>query len=132
MASVTTRSFKQTNGYFVAVSTIVSTSQYVVSAASSGAGGSAVPPSFTKAGTASGANFVTGAMLKDMGKTVVSSSHTFRKVQAVVAGSGAVNASTPLTGMPFYIELNTGNALQTGTGADYTGAAPVAYLPGLW
>jgi hypothetical protein len=54
-----------------------------------------------------------GAILKDMGKTVVSSSRTFRKVQLVVAGSvstfgagGLVGSSYPATDfLTAYIEL---------------------------
>jgi hypothetical protein len=54
-----------------------------------------------------------GAILKDMGKTVVSSSRTFRKVQLVLAGSvstagvgGLVGSSYPATDfLTAYIEL---------------------------
>jgi hypothetical protein len=72
-----------------------------------------------------------GAILKDMGKTVVSSNRTFRKVQlvshSVVAGvAGANLASAPyLSG---YIELSSGSNQAAASGA---APAPVAYLPGL-
>jgi hypothetical protein len=64
-----------------------------------------------------------------MGKTVVSSNRTFRKVQLIVPSlaGGVAGAETTagkyLTG---YIELATGNAL-----ASSAAPAPVAYLPGL-
>lgn len=131
MSSVVSKSFKQTNGYFVAVAPILSTSQFSVSVPATGAGGDAKPPTFVKVGTANAANFAAGAMLKDLGKTVVSSTHTFRKVQAVVVGGPSITATTPLTGLPFYIELTTGQSAQAGVLTD-TGAAPVAYLPGLF
>jgi len=125
MASVTTRSFKQTNGYFVVPVAQPSSLLYKVNAAASGSGGSALPPSFTVATALpsaifSGANVLANTMLKDMGKTVVSSTHTFRKVQ-VVSQSGPLTDNSDVC----YIELTTTAALQGG-------ALKVAFLPGLW
>jgi hypothetical protein len=67
-----------------------------------------------------------------MGKTVVSSNRTFRKVQLMapslaggVVSIGAAPASNFLVG---YIELATGNQLASVAPAN---VAPVAYLPGL-
>ena len=119
-------SFKQTNGYFVAVSTLVSANQFAVSAPATGSGGDYKVVTFSNAGSTSNpGNIVANTMLKDMGKTVVSSTRVFRKVQAVnPAGGQAVSPTTNATGLPFYIELAMGNQ---GAGAP----APVAYLPGL-
>jgi hypothetical protein len=121
-------SFKQTNGYFVAVAPILSSVQFAVSVASSGSGGDWKVASVSNASAVSNQTTITtGTMLKDMGKTIVSSSHVYRKVQAVVTNGAAV-VSPPTTnaaGLPFYIELATGNQAQAA-------AAPVAYLPGLF
>jgi hypothetical protein len=112
---------KQTKGFFVALSSIVSTLQYSI-AAGTGAGGSFVPGAVT---TPYLTNIGAGAVLKDMGKTVVSSTRTFRKVQNTLASGPALpNVSTPLLGLPFYIELNTGQNLSSA-------GTQVAYLPGL-
>jgi hypothetical protein len=117
---------KQTRGYFVLLSTLNSSIQFAI-AAGSGAGGSYLPGAVTtQAGLApSGvAAIPSGAVLKDMGKTVVSSTHTFRKVQTMVAQGPSITATAAATGLPFYIELNTGQNLSAvGT--------QVAYLPGL-
>ena len=125
MASVTSKSFKQTNGYLVVPVAQASTLLYKVNTVASGSGGSAVPPSFTAAtglpsAIFSGANVLANTMLKDMGKTVVSSSHTFRKVQ-VVAANGPLTDNSDVC----YIELTT-------TAAPQAGALKVAFLPGLW
>jgi hypothetical protein len=66
-----------------------------------------------------------------MGKTVVSSNRTFRKVQLVapsLAGGVVGDRTTAGNYLTGYIELATGNAFAT---AAKTDAAPVAYLPGL-
>ena len=122
---------KQSKGYFVALAALPSTQQFIWSGAS-GAGGSYTPGVLTAGGgtQASGASGLisTGSLLKDMGKTVVSSSHTFRKVQAVLTAGPVVGAATAALGLPFYIELVTGQ--NTNQGVTCT-AASVAYLPGL-
>jgi len=64
-----------------------------------------------------------------MGKTVVSSNRTFRKVQLVTPSLAAGVTGSNATAGPYlsaYIELATGNALATAAAP-----APVAYLPGL-
>jgi hypothetical protein len=66
--------------------------------------------------------------LKDLGKTVVSSNRTFRKVQLVVKGATGVSSSASTAG-PFYtgyIELATGNSYVAGSAP-----AVVAFVPGL-
>jgi len=122
-------SFKQTNGYFVAVAPIVSTFQFQVTSAASGSGGDYKVASVSNAVTTTNqSTLATGSMLKDMGKTIMSSSHVYRKVQAVVLGVGpSVAPANTAVGLPFYIELNTGNI-----GQPLANAAPVAYLPGLF
>jgi hypothetical protein len=64
-----------------------------------------------------------------MGKTVVSSNRTFRKVQLITPSlAGGVTGSNVTSGpyLTAYLELNSGNAL-----ASHAAPAPVAYLPGL-
>jgi hypothetical protein len=127
---------KQTRGYFVPVGRCDNKVLQYNGAA--GAGGSFLPGSFTAAdwvgsdARVSSINGVgAGGLLRDMGKTVVSSNRTFRKVQLVASSAlgaaGVVGVDTTkgpyLTG---YIELATGNALVTAAAP-----APVAYLPGL-
>lgn len=118
---------KQTKGYFVTVAPLVSSLQYNI-AAGSGAGGSYLPGVITTQANNSptGADTIpAGQYLKDLGKTVVSSTHTFRKVQLVTPraypGSSALAAAT---GAPFYVELPTStNMVNAGT--------QLSYLPGL-
>ena len=131
------RGQKQTNGYFVPLGNCVTRiTQYN---GASGAGGSFLPGAFTAAdwtaaGTGAGAllssisSIGQGGLLKDMGRTVVSSNRTFRKVQLVCPTATGVSG-TSTTNNPYftgYIELGTGNA-----GAAYANVAPVAYMPGL-
>jgi len=155
MASVgpMNQGMKQTRGYFVPLGNCVD-KIYALSGAS-GAGGSFVPGTFsaatwvtTPATAGVGANgaFLSsissigqGGLLRDMGKTVVSSNRTFRKVQLIVPGPqlsntnnyspGGVNGVNTTTN-PFltgYIELAIG---QTQVSRD-AAPAPVAYMPGL-
>ena len=126
---------KQTGGYYVPLKNLLSASSIKTYVAGSGAGGSFLPGSFANADWAvagtvadSLSSIAGGGLLKDMGKTVVSSNRTFRKVQLVVPGATGVSSSASTTG-PFYtgyIELGTGNSLVSGAAP-----APVAYLPGL-
>lgn len=132
---------KQTRGYFVPVGNCAN--KILQYSGGAGAGGSFLPGSFAVADWASGGGKAdpllstistvgAGGLLRDMGKTVVSSNRTFRKIQllspsmnaGVVPGSvsGGSAAGPFLTG---YIELAS-----TATGAANAGA-PVAYLPGL-
>jgi hypothetical protein len=64
-----------------------------------------------------------------MGKTVVSSNRTFRKVQLVAPSLAAGVVGSTATSGPYlsaYIELGVGNQYATDARP-----APVAYLPGL-
>lgn len=148
MTSVMTRSFKQSqNGYFIPVGNVANkVLQYTPG---SGSGGSALAGSFSTATWAQGSgsaspytstisSVAAGGLLRDMGKTVVSSGRTFRKIQLMtntvstggvggVAPGAAANADY-LTG---YIELGSGfNSV--GSGSNSTNIAPVAYYPGLF
>ena len=126
---------KQTSGYYVPLTNMLAASSILTHVAGTGAGGSFLPGSFTKADWAVGGTVADslssiggGGLLKDLGKTVVSSNRTFRKVQLVVKGATGVSSSVSTAG-PFYtgyIELATGNSY-------VAGAAPavVAFMPGL-
>jgi hypothetical protein len=129
------RGQKQTNGYFVPLKNLLLLSTIQQYNGASGAGGSFLPGNFTKADwavTGSVADSISsiagGGLLRDMGKTVVSSNRTFRKVQLVTPTATGVSGTSTQNG-PFltgYIELGTGNA-----GAANANVAPVAYMPGL-
>ena len=74
------------------------------------------------------------AILRDMGRTVVSSSRTFRKIQYVVPANKAASAfgvsGTTTSGETYftgYIELGFGGDGQLGGPADANGPAPVAH-----
>ena len=124
MSSVMTKSFKQTNGYFVAMAAIPLTQQFKVATAPTGSGGSVTAP--VMAVYAAGEPVIAAnTLLKDMGKTLMSSTRTYRKVQAVVVGGPSLVGTTPAAGLPFYIELVTGQTAQAA-------AAPVSYMPGLF
>jgi hypothetical protein len=135
------RGQKQTNGYFVPLANCVaSVFQYN---GASGAGGSFLPGNFTRAdwstpGNAASAGALLstissigqGGLLRDMGRTVVSSNRTFRKVQLITPSSaGGVSGTSTVNGPYFtgYIELGTGNSLSVSNATP----APVAYMPGL-
>ena len=126
------RGQKQTNGYFVPLADCrASVLNYTEG---SGAGGSFLPGSFASAATTLDSVYLSsisslgaGGLLRDMGRTVVSSNRTFRKVQIVgpsLAG-GVVGSSTSKFNS-CYIELATGNAWATAATP-----AKVAYMPGL-
>jgi len=131
--------FKQTNGYFVPLARC--DNKVLEYTGGNGAGGDYKPGSFQLASWASTNPLVSsinglgaGGLLKDMGKTVVSSNRTFRKVQLIGPGvnTGGVNGVATPVACPYltaYIELSTGQSgVASGSGV---GAAPVAYLPGL-
>ena len=153
MTSVMTKSFKQTNALYVPIGNCANkVLQYVPGSGAGGsyqngtfatatwAAGGATPSKFTSTISTIGA----GGYFRDMGKTVVSASRTFRKVQllvndaAVVSTSGVAGGLTAtgvsavtdfLTG---YIEVASGPALN---GVNTTGnaqPAPVAVYPSMW
>jgi len=127
------RGQKQTNGYFVPLADCrASVLNYTEG---SGAGGSFLPGSFSSAASTLDSVYLSsisslgaGGLLRDMGRTVVSSNRTFRKVQIVgpspLAGVNGVVGSSTSKFNSCYIELATGNSW-------VTAAAPakVAYMP---
>ena len=128
------RGQKQTNGYFVPLGNCVG--KIFKYDGASGAGGSFLPGNFGAVDWATGALMSTiatvgaGGLLKDMGRTVVSSNRTFRKVQLITPSlAGGVTGTAAQNGPYYtgYIELATGNALAVTNATP----APVAYLPGL-
>jgi hypothetical protein len=128
---------KQTGGYYVPLGNLVTASSIKTYVAGSGAGGSFLPGTFVNADWAIGGgpgvilpliSSVGAGLLKDMGKTVVSSNRTFRKVQLVVPGGTGVSSSASTAG-PFYtgyIELATGPSYVANSEP-----ARVGFLPGL-
>jgi hypothetical protein len=146
MSSAVTLGPKQTRGYFIPLGDVAS--KVLAFTPGTGSGGSTGSGSFAVApwahGGASTSPYVStistiaaGGVLRDLGKTVVSSGRTFRKIQLLVrvVSTGGVGGAAPgatanadyLTG---YIELNSGGADLPGTAA--SGAAPVAYYPTLY
>lgn len=125
---------KQTRGYFVPLGRC--DNKVLQYSEGAGAGGSWLPGSFSPAswvGTDVRVSTIAavgaGGLLRDMGKTVVSSNRTFRKVQLIAPSlAGGVNGDRTTAGnyLTAYIELATGNAVATAAAP-----APVAYLPGL-
>jgi len=125
---------KQTRGYFVPLGRC--DNKVLQYSGGAGAGGSFLPGSFTPASwVATDARVSTingvaaGGLLRDMGKTVVSSNRTFRKVQLVARSLAGGVVGVDTTSGPYltgYIELATGNAFAT-----LADPAPVAYMPGL-
>jgi hypothetical protein len=143
MASVgpMNQGMKQTRGYFVPLANCAN--KISTYNGGSGAGGSFLPGTFTVATWASngtGASPLTstistigaGGLLRDMGKTVVSSNRTFRKVQLITPSLNGGVTGVDTTSGPYltgYIELAVGN--QVVSGATPATIAQVAYMPGL-
>ena len=145
MSSVTSRSFKQSGGYFIPLGNVAASVQAYT--AGTGSGGSAVAGSFALAAWAQGgstpakatstiSSVAAGGVLRDMGKTVVSSGRTFRKIQLMtstistggVAGPAGVTTNPVVDYLTGYIELSSGfNAINPGAVP-----VPVAYYPNLF
>jgi len=143
MSSSQVRIKQSPNGYFVPLGNVAN--RVLSYTPTGGAGGSFLPGSFALASWAQGGSAASpftstlisataGGILRDMGKTVVSSTRTFRKVQLMTstANTGGVNGDSGtspvvdyLTG---YIELGSGAGSLSGAGFPL---APVAYYPGL-
>lgn len=125
---------KQTRGYFVPLGRC--DNKVLQYSGGAGAGGSFLPGNFSAATWVSSdarvstiASVGAGGLLRDMGKTVVSSNRTFRKVQLIAPSLAGGVVGVETTSGPYltaYIELGTGNALATAASP-----APVAYMPGL-
>jgi len=150
MTSVMTRSFKQSGGYFIPLGNVGNA--VLAYTAGSGSGGSALPGTFAAAAwaqngttpskaTSSISTVAAGGLLRDMGKTVVSSGRTFRKIQLMcstvstggVGGPAGVSTNPNVDYLTAYIELASGfNSLgQPGAFGSMT-CAPVAYYPNLF
>jgi hypothetical protein len=104
-------------GYYIVISDIVPAKLNVFTPGT-GSGGATTSGSFAAAGAADlpggvSTLFLAGKIIKDMGKTLVSANRTFRKVQAVVAGTigaaslgvaGAAASATAPGYVTFYLE----------------------------
>lgn len=151
MSSVTTKSFKQTNALYVPIGNCANS--VLQFGATTGAGGSfAVPAPTAAAWAANGSapskytstisTIGAGGYFRDMGKTVVSASRTFRKVQLLVNAVSTSGVGGPAPGtvpvvdyLTGYIEIASGPAFNgnAGTGiAPNANPAPVAVYPSLW
>ena len=147
MTSVMTRSFKQTGGYFIPLGNVAD--KVLSYTGSSGSGGSAAPGYFSTATWAQGgstparatssiSSIAAGGLLRDMGKTVVSSGRTFRKIQLMTStvstgGVAGSNGTSPnVDYLTAYIELASGFNALPGAGAVGAGIAPVAMYPNLF
>ena len=108
--------YNQSGGaYYITLSSIVG--QVKAYSGGSGSGGSTTVgtfSAFTNYGAGNTSSLIgANKVIKDMGKTVVSASRTFRKFQAVVAQSQSTSGVTGPTGtapdagyLTFYLELN--------------------------
>jgi len=145
------RGFKQTNALYVPVGNCADKVLQFTPATNAGSGGSYAVGSFTPAVWASqqsGASKYTstinaaggGGVFRDMGKTIVSASRTFRKVQLLannistvstggVAGP-ALGGSANVDYLTGYIELIGSPAYNDGD--SQTTPAPVAMYPSVW
>lgn len=131
MTSIPGKMYKQTNAYFVPVGDCRTKIQEYTPGPN-GTVGSFSQASWTINGSngyntdymLSIATAGAGGVFRDMGKTVVSSGLTFRKVQLLVNSStGTVPDVNSLTG---YVELSSG------TSGISSGAAPIAMYPSMW
>ena len=143
MSSSQVRIKQSPNGYFIPLANVAA--DILSYTPTGGAGGSFLPGRFALASWAQGGTTPSeytstlispsaGGILRDMGKTVISSGRTFRKVQLMTStpNTGGVNGDANtnpvvdyLTG---YIELGSGAGSVGGAGYPH---APVAYYPGL-
>jgi hypothetical protein len=145
MSSVTTKSFKQTNALYVPLGDCAN--KVLQFAPGAGAGGSYAVPAPTAAAWASNGSAPSkytstistigaGGYFRDMGKTIVSASRTFRKVQLLVntvstSGVGGPLTATGAANVDFltgYIEVANGPAFNGNNGTP----APVAVYPSMW
>jgi len=142
----TNAGLKNGGGFFIPVGNCIG--KVFAYSGSTGAGGSAVSGSFTTAswaasGTATAINATStinaagaGGVFRDMGRTVVSASRVFRKVQLLVSSavstggvSGQTGTSPSVDYLTGFIELASG---ANGPASTALNAAPVAYYPSLF
>ena len=93
--------YNQSGGDYLLVVSTITPAQLSVLTPGTGSGGATTVGSFAPAAVAdlplnTSSFFTAGKLLKDMGKTVVSSGRTFRKIQAVV---NTANNSSPTFGV---------------------------------
>jgi hypothetical protein len=98
--------YNQSGGDYLLVVTTIPIANLNVLTPGTGSGGATTVGSLASATLADlGGNgsissfFTNGKLLRDMGKTVVSSGRTFRKVQAVVTLAGTATNSSPTFGV---------------------------------
>ena len=141
MTSVISRGSKQTNAYFVPVGDCrTSILQYTPGNGAGGAYnvGSFSPASWTTIGqTGYDTNLMSsiatagaGGIFRDMGKTVVSSGLTFRKVQLIINSPATNGVSGPI--VPDAEFLTGYVQLSSGPSGVNSGAAPISMYPSLW
>jgi len=114
--------FNQSGGaYFIVMTQLDNTHLNKVTAAGSNSGGAFVPPTLALAAANDAAiglvagEVAPGKLLKDMGKTIVSSGRTFRKFAAAGTGNNRYASSFGVAGLPpvapnagygsFYLEV---------------------------
>lgn len=123
-------------GYFYVLSSIVGPAQSFTPG--TGSGGATTAGSFAAASLGSGPNarLAAGNLIKDMGKTVVSSGRTFRKFQTI---GPSANSASPTLGVvggaatatdpgyaTFYLEIGRdGAGYGVGSGIGGSGAVPI-------
>lgn len=97
--------FNQSGGaYFYIVTGLDNTVINKVTGAATGSGGAAVAPTFALAAAndavigLSAGDVAAGKLLKDMGKSVVSSGRVFRRFQSVGSGAGKFNSTLGVNG----------------------------------
>jgi hypothetical protein len=141
MSSTQRRLKQNAGGFFIPVGNVAT--GVLAYNPGSGAGGSFVAGNFVLAAWAQGGSTPVrqtstissagaGGLLRDMGKTVVSSGRTFRKVQLMTStiSTGGVNGQSGTTPpntdyLTAYIEIASGPNSLSQAGS----AAPVAYFP---
>jgi hypothetical protein len=149
MSSVQNHGYKQTNALYVPLGNCTRVLQFTPA---SGSGGSFQVGSFSNAAWATGGSAPSpytstistigaGGYFRDMGKTVVSASRTFRKVQllvnSVVSTSGvagpALGGAANVDYLTGYIEVAGNPAYGNApVGTNPSNIMPVAMYPTIW
>jgi hypothetical protein len=139
MSSVSGKNYKQTSAYFVPVGDCrQSIQQYTPgTGATVGSFSQATWTIINQTGynteyMSSIATAGAGGVFRDMGKTVVSSGLTFRKVQLLVNSPATNGISGPAGTVPDADYLTGYFQLSSGTAGVSSGAAPIAMYPSLW
>lgn len=111
--------FNQSGGaHFIVITSLDNTYINKLATAGSGSGGAVVAPTFSPVAATDAsigllaADVAAGKLIKDMGRTVVSSGRTFRKFAAVGSGAARFNSSLGVGGA-------AGSAPNAGFGSFY-------------